>query len=177
MNFKILISIILLPTKIFCFEMITYKQEKPIFETVKNDNEKKLIILLDYGVKINEKDLLGQNALTVAIKKLDNLKIAKILIAHKININSQDFEGNTALMHAIRLANISKFILLLRNHAKIDIKNNNGQDAESYAQTILLNTLEKNLIKIKIIIDILKNHKKKIMERAEISKQGSCIIM
>lgn len=108
------------------------------------------IILLDEGVNPNliYEDLSGRDEnrrlslLHYAVSR-HNLELVKILLAHKANINAVDAEGRTPLMRATdlfmvwqandALTNWEIIQLLIQKAAKIDVKDQKGETAVSYA--------------------------------------------
>jgi len=86
--------------------------------------------LLQQGADINETDMFGDTALTLAVQ-YGCVEIAKVLINAKADLDIQNDSGNTALITSLKFGRNKGEIasLLIENGAKLDIQNKEGNTA------------------------------------------------
>lgn len=109
-----------------------------------------VIILLEYGAKINAKDTNGDNALYLALNvplHLHKITILRTLYEAGIKVNNQNNEGWTPLHRACLLGEPKLVELILEFKSKV------------FWKTIKNNTLPLQLVKVTInIIDLFIIH-------------------
>lgn len=87
--------------------------------------------LIDFGINVEHKDVLGQTAIFDAAIK-GNLGVLKILIRKNCDVNVQDNYGNIPLFYAIKTNN-KPVVDLLFDKSSNNIRNNNKEDASLIA--------------------------------------------
>ena len=83
-------------------------------------------ILLNAGVEIDKRDLLGQTALVQSMYGT-YADIADMLLIHGASIDAKTKDGNTALMAAVYLGSTSIVQMLIDKHADVNCKNSAGR--------------------------------------------------
>src|SRR6056297_1729302 len=97
------------------------------------DNMRLAYYLYKNGVRVDTQDLNGANAMHYVAKKSYGDELAKLLIEKGININKKNNEGMTPLHIAAINEDYPLLYVLLQNHAKINITNNEGKTAADTA--------------------------------------------
>ncbi len=97
--------------------------------------------LLEEGVAVNGRDIMGNTALMgVAFK--GNVSIAKLLLEYGADINLQNKKKETALIYAVSFAQTSMAKLLLEAGADKTLTAEDGNTASDYAEFKGLGELE-----------------------------------
>ena len=93
--------------------------------------------LLDNGADINAKDDSNVTAL-IGASSSGHLEIVQYLVEiekdEKVDIDAKDNDGWTALMWASRIGNLGMVDCLIKNNAKVNIENKDGQTALDLAK-------------------------------------------
>ena len=100
----------------------------PLMNAIKCRNIRVIKTLIDAGVDVNAKDIIGCSALNMALQH-DDIKIMNILIKAGADVNNKDKEGYTVLIRAVHYNNIDAVNVLLGAGADVNVKNNIGETA------------------------------------------------
>ena len=103
-----------------------------IFEAIKNEDNQRVIQLLDEGVDVDIRFENGSTPLMFAAQN-GNLEIVKLLLERGANVNAKNEIGSTVLMFADQSNNLEIIQLLLGKGANINAEDNNGLNALHYA--------------------------------------------
>lgn len=101
--------------------------------TWEGDNSK-IERLIKANADVNAKDDEGRTALHVAASKGSHIAVVDMLIQAQSDVNAQDIGGDTVLHDAVTSHNLDIVKLLIRNGARIDIKNSKGQTVLDFAR-------------------------------------------
>jgi len=121
----------------------TAMDKEELFEAAEKGNRSKVKALLEMGVDVNARDIIGQSALSRALFARHN-GIAGILLDKGANVNAKDDCGGTALHKACYLGRYDVVKLLLENKADVNVKDEHGNTA----LTIASETDDSSIIKI-----------------------------
>ncbi|MBR0315356.1 MAG: ankyrin repeat domain-containing protein [Synergistaceae bacterium] len=100
----------------------------PLMNAIKCRNIRVIKTLIDAGVDVNAKDIIGCSALNMVLQH-DDIKIMNILIKAGADVNNKDKEGYTVLIRAVHYNNIDAVNILLGAGADVNVKNNIGETA------------------------------------------------
>lgn len=99
-----------------------------IIEASRYGDSARVMLLLNRGANINEKNIIGDTALHVACQE-GNLATVKLLLEHKASVNKKNKCDETALMMASKKGYLEIVKLLLEYKASVNKKNDCNKTA------------------------------------------------
>ncbi|HSI84751.1 MAG: ankyrin repeat domain-containing protein [Candidatus Methylacidiphilales bacterium] len=106
--------------------------ENALHYAVRSKNLKVVLLLLQSGIKVNQKNQLGLTPLMVAVEDGSQMLI-NTLIDHKADINAQDAYGQTAIFIATARGNLEAVATLISRRANVNVLDKEENSALSIA--------------------------------------------
>lgn len=110
-------------------------------------------VLLDHGADINVKNQDGCTPFYCSVQNNDN-KMVEILLANKnLDLNTLDDNGRTQLHVAASRGDMNVIKMLVKNHSKINVKDNQGKTPFHLLASSIYGEIEEGIEIMKLFID------------------------
>jgi ankyrin repeat protein len=98
--------------------------ETPLHLAARRGHENVLVLLLEYGAKINAKNIQGHTSLHSAVQYGGNISVVQILLNHGADVNTADNHGDTPLFSAVFDGHGDIACLLVERGARVEDSDN-----------------------------------------------------